>query len=101
MVVARLVRKSLVPKVPLTRDDESHARDEVGHLRYLLTGLGFLKQGDTDKLIGIHDEKNERGVPEFHEMHKIWKTKCRIQYDDSDETNVVVRQLVRDEHILF
>lgn len=61
-----------VPSSPLSREEGSPVRDEICHLQYLLTRVGFMSLSDTDSLTGSFQSNTERAVESFRREHNIY-----------------------------
>lgn len=70
--------KNDVPEFPLSigsgygNDDEE---EQVTHLQYLLTRLGFMKLSATNKLVGSFQERTAQGVEKLREKYNIVGTR--------------------------
>lgn len=83
--------KHTVPRVTLSSDDYD-VRDEVRHLQYLLTRLGFLAVHHTDKLVGSFQSHTAAAVEAFRKKYKIFGEDMRV-YDRN--TRRALRDVVR------
>lgn len=60
-----------VPSYPLSREEGSPIRDEISHLQYLLTRLGFMPLSASDSTSGSFQRSTERAVAKFRREHNI------------------------------
>jgi len=70
--LAELPWEDTVPSYPLYREEGSPIRDEVCHLQYLLTRIGFMSLDHTDSLTGSFQSNTERAVEKFRREHNIY-----------------------------
>ena len=60
------------PEYPLHREEEVIVREEVRHLQYLLTRLGFMPLNATKQLVGSYQGNTESAVRRFREHYGVY-----------------------------
>lgn len=89
-----------VPSYPLYARSDNAVLDEVRHLQYLLTRLGYLSLNSTSSLTGSYQSRTKEAVRRFRKDYRIRGTDM-TKYDEKTASKLaqVVRQYRRQGHL--
>lgn len=85
------------PKHTLRREDHLPIRDDVRHLQYVLTMLGYMSLSDTRQLVGSYQSNTQEAVRRFRTAYGIEGSNMDVY---NKKTAQVLAQVARQYRIL-